>query len=227
MNCLIVDDEPAARRVIKKYIGNCPGLRLTGECVNAIEALGFVRSQTVDLIFLDINMPGLSGIGFVKTLKDPPGIILTTAYSEYALESYELNVIDYLLKPFSFERFLKAVEKSRELVGRSGEEKLFITVKTDGKRYRVALKEILYAEGQGDYITLHTFNQKLTFHQTLKGMEAMFPEDQFARIHKSYLVSLRQIQFMEGNTVKMADGEVLPLGATYKDSFLQIFDPEA
>ena len=155
MTCLIVDDEPVARDILRTYIGDTPQLTLSGECENAVDALSFLRKTPVDLIFLDINMPKLSGISFLKSLPDPPNVVFTTAYSEYALDGFELDVIDYLLKPFSFERFLKAVNKVPEPVIGS---QAHIVIKADGKTYRINEQDIIFAESMGDYAsgTNHT-----------------------------------------------------------------------
>ncbi|MEX2603547.1 MAG: LytTR family DNA-binding domain-containing protein, partial [Gracilimonas sp.] len=193
MQCVIIDDEPASRDILQTYISDTPGIEIAGICKDALEAKEFLRNNTVDVLFLDINMPRLSGISLLKTLEHPPKVILTTAYSEYALEGYELNVVDYLLKPFSFERFLKAVDKAKQQVARSSHDE-YITVKADGKLFRVSFEEILFAESKGDYITLHTSQNRITFNQTLKDLCKMLPADLFCRVHKSYLVSLKRIE---------------------------------
>ncbi|MAO66495.1 MAG: DNA-binding response regulator [Balneola sp.] len=220
MRCLIIDDEPAARDILKTYLSDTEEVQLIGECKNALEARTLLKEHDIDLIFLDINMPRLSGIDFLKTLDHPPKVILTTAYSEYALESYELNVIDYLLKPFSFERFLKAVEKAGRTLSETNSDTEYITIKADGKLYRLHYGEILFAESQGDYLTVHTKNEKITFYQTLKDFCDRLPESQFVRIHRSYLVSLLHINFIEGNLVQIADHK-LPIGNSYKEAFIK------
>ncbi|MDR9417547.1 LytR/AlgR family response regulator transcription factor [Gracilimonas sp.] len=220
MRCLIIDDEPAARDVLRTYINDVSELTLIGECKNALEARSFLKEHEIDLIFLDINMPRLTGIEFLKTLTNPPKVILSTAYSEYALDGYELDVIDYLLKPFSFERFLKAVEKAERVISDPAQHESAISIKADGKIYRMPFEEILFAESQGDYITVHTIDNKITFYQTMKDFCGQLPEHQFIRIHRSYLISLSHIDYVEGNTVKIGE-TIIPVGKSYKDDFLK------
>lgn len=220
MRCLIIDDEPSAREILEKYVEDTPELHLLGICKNAIEARTLIKEQEIELIFLDVNMPRLSGIEFLKSLNTIPKVILTTAYSEYALEGYELDVIDYLLKPFSFERFLKAVDKASGQVQKKTLQENFITVKADGKLYRLGTEEIIFAESQGDYITVHTAEKKLTFHQTLKDFYGQLPEVLFSRVHKSYIVSLSKIDYLEGNMIKMGSHKV-PVGKAYKEAFME------
>ncbi|WP_428235736.1 LytR/AlgR family response regulator transcription factor [Gracilimonas sp.] len=220
MRCVIIDDEPAARSVLEQYIADTPELELTESCKNALEARKVVKEKDVDLLFLDVNMPRLSGIEFLKTLSNAPRVILTTAYSEYALEGYELDVVDYLLKPFSFERFLKAVDKAWDKTEASQAADQVITIKADGKLYRVGVNEIMFAESQGDYITVHTKEKKLTFNQTLKDFYSQLPESLFSRVHKSYVVSLAKIEYLEGNLIKLGNHS-LPVGKAYKEAFLE------
>ncbi|HBQ59459.1 MAG TPA: DNA-binding response regulator, partial [Balneolaceae bacterium] len=208
------------RDILKTYLSDTEEVQLIGECKNSLEARTLLKEHDIDLIFLDINMPRLSGINFLKTLDHPPKVILTTAYSEYALESYELNVVDYLLKPFSFERFLKAVEIAGRTLSETNSDTEYITIKADGKLYRLHYGEILFAESQGDYLTVHTKNEKITFYQTLKDFCDRLPESQFVRIHRSYLVSLLHINFIEGNLVQIADHK-LPIGNSYKEAVIQ------
>ncbi|MTI87488.1 MAG: response regulator transcription factor [Balneolaceae bacterium] len=222
MNCIIVDDEPSAREILEGYIKDAPGLELQKVCSDALEAIEFLKEQQIDLIFLDVNMPRLSGISFLKSLNNPPKVIMTTAYSEYALEGYELDVVDYLLKPFSFERFLKAVDKVSRHRTSPAKEKI-ITVKANGKLYRIELDDILYVESKGDYITLNMKNDKLTYNQTMKGFAAEVPSDQFVRVHKSFIVSLGHIKYLEGNQVKI-DDTYIPVGATYREEFRKKFE---
>lgn len=220
MRCLIIDDEPAARDILKTYIADTEELQLAGESKNALEARSALKENDIDLLFLDINMPRLSGIDFLKTIDHAPKVILTTAYSEYALDGYELDVVDYLLKPFSFERFLKAVEKASRTISELTSKDDYITIKADGKLYRVPYEEILFAESQGDYLTVHTKEQKITFYQTMKDLCDRLPEHLFVRIHRSFLVSLSSIEFMEGNQVKIGDHK-LPVSKSYKENFIQ------
>ncbi|MGN8225517.1 LytR/AlgR family response regulator transcription factor [Gracilimonas sp. BCB1] len=219
MRCVIIDDEPAARSVLEQYIADTPELELTASFKNALEARIVVKEKEVDLLFLDVNMPRLSGIEFLKTLNNAPQVILTTAYSEYALEGYELDVVDYLLKPFSFERFLKAIDKAwgKQEAGEPTEQ--VVTIKADGKLYRIGVSEIMFAESKGDYITVYTKERRLTFNQTLKDFCNQLPEPMFSRVHKSYIVSLSSIEYLEGNLIKLGEHSI-PVGKAYKEAFM-------
>jgi len=219
MTCLIIDDEPIARDILRTYISDTPRLTLSGECESAVNALSCLKERNVDLIFLDINMPKLSGISFLKSLSAPPKVILTTAYSEYALEGYELDVVDYLLKPFSFERFLKAVNKVPEP---SDNDESYVVIKADGKTYRIDEDDILFAESQGDYITLHTTRERYTFNQTLTSFTDQLSASRFLRVHRSYLVSLQQIDYVEGNMIHIKGCDI-PVGQAYKEEFKNSF----
>lgn len=221
LTCIIVEDEPVARDILRKYISELDFLELIGEFDNGISAISFLREKDVDVLFLDINMPKLSGIDLIKSLSHPPKTILTTAYSEYALDGYELDVVDYLLKPFSFERFLKAVGKFPipEIAPVIDD----ITVKADGKTYRVSVPDMLYAESLGDYITLVTTNNKLTFNQSLKSFLNQLPENEFIRVHKSFIVSLRNIDYVEGNLISISE-TMIPIGKAYKEDFNKVFN---
>lgn len=220
MRCLIIDDEPAAREILEEYISDTPELTLVGVCKNALEARQCLKEKESDLLFLDVNMPRLSGISFLKSLSHPPKVILTTAYSEYALEGYELDVVDYLLKPFSFERFLKAVDKVLAISHHPKTEDGYITLKADGKLYRFNFGEIIFAESQGDYLTVHTTEKRITFNQTLKSFYNQLPDTEFSRVHKSYIVSLSRIDYLEGNVIQMGKHSI-PVGASYKEAFLE------
>lgn len=221
MRCLIIDDEPVARDILRQYIADTPLLELSGECESALTALEFLKNEPVDVLFLDVNMPKLSGISFLKSLNNPPKVILTTAYSEYALEGFELDVTDYLLKPFSFERFLKAVNKLTKSDQSSPKEST-VVLKADGKTYRVQTNDILFIESMGDYLTVHTSDQKLTFYKTMKSFSEELPSDSFIRVHKSFLVSLSKIDYLEGNLI-FIEGNEIPIGNAYKEEFLSRF----
>ncbi|MDZ7806252.1 MAG: LytTR family DNA-binding domain-containing protein [Gracilimonas sp.] len=220
IKCLIIDDEPAARDILKTYITDCPETEVAGICQDALQARSWLDDHTADLMFVDINMPKLSGLSFIKTLSSPPQIILSTAYSEHAVDAFDLGVTDYLLKPFSFERFLKAIDKVKLQGEKSNGNSPAITVKTDGKLYRVLHDDILFVESQGDYLTLHTADKNFTFHHSLKDLFRILPADQFCRVHRSYIVSLSKIEFLEGNRLKIGD-ELIPIGKSYKEDFLQ------
>ncbi len=223
IRCLIIEDEPLAQNVLKKYIEDLPSLELVAICDDALQAQGIVQSKNIQLIFLDINLPKLSGINFLKTLPKPPAVIFTTAYAEFAVEGFELNAIDYLLKPFSFERFMKAVNKASVKTGPAGnaaiEEKNtddFIFLKADKKIYKIDLEDILYAEATGDYVKVVTKDGPYIANITLKKLLEELPANGFFRVHKSYIISASKIKFFEGNYVKVGNTEV-PIGAAYRE----------
>jgi len=221
LNCLIVDDEPSAQEVLKQYISDAPQLILAGCCDDALSASEFLKDQHADLVFLDINMPKLSGIGFLKSHKELPPVILTTAYDDYALEGYELDVVDYLLKPFSFERFLKAIDKVKRTSPENDHDSV-ITVKADRKSYRIPLSDIQYIESAGDYMTIHTTDRKLTTYETLKNLASKLPSHMFLRVHKSFIVALPVIDYLEGNSIKIGDAYI-PIGTTYQETVKEYF----
>jgi len=232
LNCLIVDDEPPAQRIIEKYIADIPFLALAGKCKNAFEAADVLRQQKIDLLFLDINMPKLSGLDFLRTMLKPPEVIITTAYREYALEGFELNVADYLKKPFSFDRFFSAVNKVTlklhaqtqtvavsPLPTDSSDD--FIFLKEDKTTYKVFLDDIVFIESIGDYLKVYTNKQHYMVYQTLKKMYSTLPAQHFFRVHKSFIVPLRKIDCIQGNIIKI-DQHVIPIGSTYKKEFNEV-----
>lgn len=232
VNAIIIDDEPLAQNVIKQYAAKLPNLNIVGTCHDAICAHQKLNETDADLIFLDINMPKLSGISFLKTLKNPPLVIFTTAYSDYALEGYELNAIDYLKKPYSFERFCKAYFKAEELLllKKEANEKPnseiksdFLFVKSNKKTYKIAFTEILYIEGLGDYIQIHLKDQKIITNLSMKKILELLPNEFFYRIHKSFIISLNHIQLVEGNMVVINDKK-LPIGNSYRQDFMQFIN---
>lgn len=225
--CLIVDDEPLSRDVLKKYIGELKDLQLVASTCSAAEATLELNRTRVDILFLDISMPGISGISFARSLKNSPLIIFTTAFPEYAVEGFELDATDYLVKPFSFERFLKAVNRALERLredkpdaGDGGK----ILVKADKKLYALKFSEILFLEGQGDYIRLRTGKFNLVIHDTIKNFLTSLPEQQFMRIHKSYVVNLKRIEYVEGNQVRIGDYD-LPVSPAQRDELLSRYSP--
>ncbi len=224
MKCLIVDDEPLAQRVLEKYIAELSDLTLTAKCSDAIEAMEILEKEQIDLLFLDINMPRLSGINFLKSYKNPPLVIITTAYTEYAVESYELNVLDYLKKPFSFERFLLAVQKAKNAAAgsteTSSEPLKSIFIKSNKKTINVIIDSIQYVEALGDYIKIYTDEDHIVTYQSMKGIERLLPENKFCRVHKSYIIALSKIKSIEGNMIHLAD-TTIPIGNSYKQSFMQ------
>lgn len=235
LSCLIVDDEPMARNLLKEYVRKIPFLELVDTCPNPIAAIEVLNRQSVDLLLLDIQMPEITGINFLKILKNPPMVILTTAYSEYALDGYEFDVVDYLLKPITFERFLKAIEKASQRVQAkihslpqglentavNSSSKSYIFVKDGTKLVKVKLKDILYVEGMKDYVAIHTKTQKVVSLQRLKQLEAELPQQQFVRIHNSYIVALDAIDTVHKTEVQIGD-TMLSISDSYKKTFRQI-----
>jgi DNA-binding LytR/AlgR family response regulator len=218
---IIVEDEPAAQEVLQKHITEILFLELVAICSNAIEANELLCRQEVDLILLDINMPVLSGISFYKSLKNPPPVIFTTAYPEYALEGFEVDAIDYLVKPVSFERFLKAVNKASEHLKMQKQlpqpDHIFLTA---GKRmHKVPLPDITFVEGMGDYVKVFINLKPLVVHETLQDMERMLPAGKFMRVHRSFIISLSRISYIEGNMVKVGE-KLIPVSDSYRKSFL-------
>jgi len=223
LKTLIIDDEPLAQNVLKKYVEDIKSIDIKGFCKDALEAIEILEKQSIDLIFLDINMPKLSGIEFLKTIKNPPLVILTTAYTEYAMEGYELNVLDYLVKPFSFARFLKAVQKAEQqlqLTQKSNTEEKTesVFIKSNKKTYQVKFSEIIYVEGLGDYIKIHTEKSHLVTNLSMKKMEELLPTSDFYRIHKSHIVNRMKIIAIEGNMVELP-GIKLTIGSNYRTDF--------
>lgn len=233
LNCIIIEDEPLARNLLADYVSKVPTLNLVQAFGNPLEALEVLRAQPVDILFLDVQMPQLTGISLLKVLQNKPMVILTTAYSEYALEGYELDVADYLLKPVTFERFLKAVDKVTQRL--SGENKTtvvntepqsspdFVFVKDGTKSVKVNLSEILYVEGLKDYVTIHTKQQKITTLQRMKALEEQLPADKFIRIHNSYIVAVQAIDVVQKNEVHIGTVS-LPIGDTYRKSFREFIE---
>ena len=223
INCLVVDDEPIAREGILEHIKQIDFLVPVAVCKSAMEATGWLQKTKVDLIFLDIQMPKLTGIDFVKNLPNPPSVIFTTAYPEYAIEGYELDILDYLLKPISFKRFLKAALKAQEIIHREKQEitqqEDYFFIKCNAKLEKIQMTDVLYIEGMSNYIIVHTRQKKFITYLTFKAIEDQLPSNLFIRIHKSFLVSLNAIQSIEGNEITLADG-VLPISKNYKDEVM-------
>jgi len=230
IKALIVDDEPLAQNVIEQYAKKLPNLTIADKCNDAICAHQVLKEQQIDLIFLDINMPKLSGISFLKSLKNAPLVIFTTAYSEYALEGFELDAVDYLKKPFGFERFCKAFFKAEELLRLKTIDKNrppvqpdpndFFFVKSNKKNYKVRFSDICYIEGLGDYIQIHLQEQKIVANLSMKKMTELLPDEKFHRIHKSYIISLERIELVEGNSV-VINKKRLPVGNSYRQEFME------
>jgi DNA-binding LytR/AlgR family response regulator len=222
LNCLIVDDEPVARKGLEEYVKEVEFLNLVGQCENALKATALMSQHPVDLLFLDIQMPKLTGIDFLKTLKTPPLVIFTTAYSEYALEGYALDVVDYLMKPITFERFLKAAQKAFDLHSlkkssvneKVGEDHFF--VKCDSKFEKVYFNEVTFIEGLQNYAVIHTLTRKLITYITMTSLEHQLPADQFMKVHKSYIVSIPQVKAIEGNEILIGQSRI-PISRNLKD----------
>ena len=233
IKCIIVDDEPMARDVIRRYIQKIPTLRLMGEFGNAIEATIFLQEQAVDMIFLDIKMPQLSGTEFVRSLRNVPKIIFTTAHKEFAHEGFELDVIDYLLKPIRFDRFLRAVNKAfpqrqqeietHGLIANEESKRAssFIYIRVDRKMIKVLLDDIIYIESDKDYVKVFTEKGFVITRQTIASVEAMLSESRFIRTHRSYIVSLNKIKSFTAETVEIGNKE-LPIGKLYRNNFLKL-----
>jgi two-component system LytT family response regulator len=236
IKCLVVDDEPLALHILEDYISKMPFLQLVKATTNPIEALQLVQEGNIDLVFLDVQMPELTGIQFLRIANGKSKVILTTAYSQYALEGYELDVIDYLLKPIAFDRFFKAVQKAQTIIQPSAKPEIktetspqsdflsdFIFVKTEHKIQKVYLNDILFIEGLKDYISIFTPAERIITLQNMKKMEDALPEKHFIRVHKSYIVSINKIDSIERSRIFIGD-KVIPVGDTYRDEFFKIVD---
>jgi two-component system, LytTR family, response regulator len=240
IRCLIVDDEPLALHILEDYISKIPFLQLVKSTTNPIEALTIVQEKGADLVFLDVQMPELTGIQFLKIANGKAKVILTTAYPQYALEGYELDVIDYLLKPIAFDRFFKAVQKAQAVLQPTAPEGAkplptepekpqqdflsdFIFVKTEHKIQKVYLNDILFIEGLKDYISIFTRAERIITLQNMKKMEDALPPRHFTRVHKSYIVSINKIDSIERSRIFIGD-KVIPVGDTYRDEFFKIVD---
>jgi len=232
---LIVDDEPLARDILENYVQKIPGLHIAGTCKNALEAFSHINKQQIDILLIDINMPEISGIDFLKSLKNPPIVIFTTAYSQYAVESYELNAVDYLLKPISFDRFLKAIHKATELLQNdretaqavatpSGFSGNVLFVKSDGKLLKIDLNQLWLIEGLKDYLKLHIDSGKIIVHSTMKNFEDQLAHlPAFVRVNKSYIINIKYITEIDGNVIRLKN-ESITIGSTYKDEVHKLFD---
>ncbi len=223
INCLIIDDEQLARQLLENYVVKIPYIELVKSCKNALEAIEFLQKGNIDLMFLDIQMPDLNGIEFLQTFENKPLVIFTTAYKEFALDGYELDVIDYMLKPISFERFLqgsnKALEQIKLIKAAKNKEissKDFINLKSNHKVYKVKYNDIYYIEGLKEYVTFYTKDKKIVVLESLKKLEKTLPQELFLRIHKSYIANIQMIDSMYGNQLEV-NGNYLPIGKIYLD----------
>ena len=230
IRCLIVEDEPLARQVISRYVQQVPTLELAGECANAIQAFAFLQQHAVDVMFLDIRMPQLNGNDFLKALQNPPKVIFTTAYPDYALESYELDAIDYLMKPITFERFLKAVNKASETgsakietrpLQEAAKTESFVYFRADRKMIKVMLQDILYVESMKDYVKIFTTDTTIISRQSISSVEAMLPETAFIRTHRSFIVSLQKIRSFTQELLEVEKTEI-PIGKIYRNGVMKM-----
>jgi DNA-binding LytR/AlgR family response regulator len=222
IKCVITDDEPVARKGLQGYIEKIDFLDLVGVCEDAIQLNSLLKQQQVDLLFLDIEMPYVTGIDFLKNTPQAPKVIFTTAYEQYAIKGYELDVLDYLLKPISFERFLKAANKAYDYFsGASIKEAGYLFIKTDNKLEKVNLNELLFVEAMENYVALYTSDKKLITHSTLKALQEKLPASQFIQPHKSYLVNIQCIQSIEGNILHVADKYQIPISKYQKDEVME------
>ncbi len=229
LRCLIVDDEPPAHKILECYISKMDGLELVHNCYNAFDAFKVIRNETIDLLFLDINMPELSGLEFLKTLKHKPAVILTTAYSEYALESYEFGVKDYLLKPIRLDRFIQAIHKVQDSISTNSEQKPIVKseplgtsffVKVDGVKHNIKIEEILYVESKGNFVQIHFEDKKILTASTLTKMEQKLKPHSFLRIHKSFVINKNKLEAIHGNQIAIHNAK-LPIGNSYRQIVLK------
>ena len=230
-NVIIVDDEYLAQKLLQDYVSKVDSLQLVATCSNAFEAMNALKNNEVDIMLLDIQMPDLTGLELVKSLEKKPSIIFTTAYSEYAVDAFNLAVTDYLLKPFDFQRFIQAINKAignvqpkvkmnpkvADTVSRSND---FITVKADYKLYKINYDDLLFIEGQHEYVTFHTTQRRITALFALKDLEELLPKDRFVRVHKSYIVSFKHIQDLDKSDVTVS-GNKIPVGSSFRDELLE------
>ena len=227
-NCLIIDDEPLARDLMRSHIEKLENFKIVAECGDAMKALQELRNKQVDLMFMDIQMPQITGIEFLKTLKNPPKVVITTAFREYALDGFELDVVDYLLKPITFERFLKSVNKYYEVANNENPsnplsaeintaDEPFIYVKENKRVIKVFLNEILYVEGLSEYVQIHTDKKKIITKTSMTNMEEKLTSEGFIRIHKSFIVSKSKIEAFTAQSIEVP-GKELPIGRSYKNA---------
>lgn len=222
--CLIIEDEPLAQKIIQKHIASFPQLQLDGSCENALKAFELLSKSSIDLLFLDITLPEVSGIDLIRSLKNPPAVIFTTAYSEYAVTSYEFDAVDYLLKPITFERFSQAMNRFFQRFGNGSSHQTpsFLTVKESGRLVKIPLLDILYIEARKDYLLITTVHQRILTYSTMKAMEEALPSEIFIRIHRSYIVSMKAVEIIAPSYISVA-GIQLPIGETYRQTIASIY----
>ena len=224
-SCIIIEDEPLALERTRSFVNKIPFLNLCGTFENALDGLAYLKSNKVDLLFLDINMDELSGIELLESSKIDSQVIITTAYQEYAIKGYELNVTDYLLKPFTFDRFLKAVNKAYENREQqiSNNQNDFIFVKTENRLVKIDLSDILFIEGMRDYRRIHTINKRIMTLQNFSELEQIIPSNLVCRVHKSFMVGINKIESIERMRIKIAN-QIIPISETYKELFFNIIN---
>lgn len=233
IRCLIVDDEPIARSIVETYCSHLPELSVAGSCSNALEAKAILQKEKVDILFLDINMPVIDGVSFLRTMRNPPQVIFTTAYKEFAVDAFELVACDYLLKPFSLERFIVAVDKAVEKIQGAvvataainpetspSKNEDFLFIKTEGKIYKIQHDDLLYAEASGNNTRIVTTRQTLQPAMTFSSFEELLPKHIFLRVHRSFIINKSKISHVEGNRV-FVNGAEIPIGSNYKEAFLR------
>lgn len=220
IRCAIIDDEPLSRDVLRQFVSDHSDLILAGEYKDALEFIAAAEANPVDLLLLDINMPKLSGINLYKSLTTKPLVIFTTAYPEFALDGFELNAVDYLMKPIPFDRFLQAVQKVKARLKTRQESPEYVMLKVDKKLYRAAFQDILFFEAFGDYAKVHFENHVLIITSTMKKMEAELPKELFARTHKSFIINTSKVEFIEGNQIKIGS-KLIPIGMSYRENLLK------
>jgi DNA-binding LytR/AlgR family response regulator len=225
MNCIIIDDDEACRAVLEQMIGQTDPLKHIGSFENGIQAINALKNNETHLVFLDVEMPEMSGIDMLSELEIKPLVILTTSHQEYALDAYEHEVVDYLVKPITLPRFLKAVSKAERrfenlFMGSISNDRNYFFIRKDNVINKVPIADVLWVEAMGDYITINTKNKKIVLHSTLRTIESKLPKDKFVRVHRSYIVQIENIKTVEGNTIFVDESHV-PLGTVYKDSFLK------
>lgn len=221
LNCLIVDDEPIAQDILASYIDQMDSLTVAGKCINAMEANNILQKESIDLILLDIEMPQVSGLNFLANLEHPPKVIITTAYREHALEGFELNVVDYLLKPISMERFMRAVQKvvdAKKEINSAGEDD-YIYLKADKKMVQIYFNDILHIEGLSNYVKIHLSSEMIISYQKLSYLESILPKNDFIRIHRSFIVSRKKIKSYNSSFIAVENSEI-PIGGSYKEEVL-------
>ena len=235
IKCLVIDDEPPARDVLKKYIAGVDLLQLCGECSNAVETLSFLQNNIVDLLFLDIKMPHILGTSFLRTLKNPPKVIFTTAYRKYAVEGFDLNAVDFLLKPISFERFLQAVNKVMQLNIHVGENSKpahesvpdqshpFLYFRADRKMVKVFLEDILFIESLKDYVKVVTQTKVIISKQSISSLEEMLPKESFVRVHRSYIIALNKIDSYNTDIIEIGKKDI-PIGRLFRHEVSRAID---